>query len=185
MIDFNQLLDLKKLTKLEIGDVNTNEKLIDIVASMTQLRELDFFELYGEYNISSFLSLQNLMRIWLSLDVSESDQGLNFSQMQNLEEVLVSWCPNITQLVHLKKLQKLTLQEPEGSRKTNEVPIDFLNELGSLKELTIPATLLPNDRIVDMKGMTNLMYVHIILSYQSEEREKTWPGCCSTYRGKF
>ena len=171
MINYNELSDLKKLTKLEITDVNAGDKLIDIIANMTQLVQLEISEILNhEHKLDSLSNLKNLTQISLDINLSKSDPGLNFAQMTKLEVVSVLWFPNVTQLIHSKKLRKLTLEE--GYHKTNEQALNFLNELGSLKELNIAASILPDDRIVDMKGMTNLMYL-AIKGYKYNEREKS------------
>ena len=89
MLDYNELLDLKKLTSLEIMDVKLNDKLVDIIANMTQLVQLDIMEFGGEYKLSPYSNLKNLTQIWFGLDIVESDPGLDFTQMPNFDVVSI------------------------------------------------------------------------------------------------
>ena len=159
MIDYNELIDLKKLTMLSIMDVKMNEKLIDIVANMTQLLKLYLYEHEDEYQLSVYSNLKNLTAIWFGYEIVESDPSLDFTQMPNFEVVSIPWCPNVTQLVHLKNLRELFLRK--GGSQNDDQKLNFLNGLQTLRELTLSAVLLPSDGIVDMKGMTNLMYLEI------------------------
>lgn len=159
VIDYNELLDLKKLTALEIMDVRPDEKLIDIVANMTKLIQLDIYEFIGEeYKFSPYSKLKNLKRMSFGCQILESDPGLEFTKLTNLEVLETPLCPTITQLVHLTNLKELSLVH----RYSNEtLSIDFLKDFVTLKELMLDVVLLNNDSIVDMKGMTNLMYIRI------------------------
>ena len=159
MINYNELLDLKKLTSLGIMDVKLNDTLIDIIANMTQLVQLDIIEFDREYKLSAYSTLKNLTNVEFSVDLLESDPGLDFAQIPNLQVLSVPWCPRVTQLVHLKKLRDLSLHI--GAQQKYEQMLDFLNELGPLQELFISDELLPSESIVNMKGMTNLTRVTI------------------------
>ena len=160
MINYNELLDLKKLTMLRIMAVNRTEKLIDIIASMTQLLQLELYE-EEEYEnqLSVYSNLKKLTSLLFGNEIVESDPGLDFTQMPNFKVISIPWCPNVTQLVHLKNLRELHLQK--GGSQNDAQKLNFLNKLETLQELAIYAVLLPNDGIVDMKGMTNLMYLDI------------------------
>lgn len=173
IFDYNELLDLKKLTSLEIMDVNLNGKLIDIITKMTQLITLDLYEPQGDYKLSPYSTLKNLTRIWITHGVYESDPGLELSQMPNLEVVSIPWCQNVTQLGHLKKLRELALLDGSPVYPQNDQNIDFLNELETVKELNISALLLPGDGIVNMKGMTNLTDLDISTWMYNFEKNKT------------
>ena len=74
---------------------------------MTQLEQLDMHEPREKYKLSPLSTLKNLKKFWFDLSLDESDPGIDFSQMLNLEEVAIQWFPNVTQLVHLKKLRQL------------------------------------------------------------------------------
>ena len=163
-VDYTELLNLRRLTNLSVMDVKLNTKLANIIATMTQLIQLDFFELDGRYELGIYSNLTNLTRIWFGLDICYEDYGLAFHRMPKLEFVSIPWCQNVTQLVKLPKLRQLFLRKGNESEFNH---LNFLKELTTLEELTISGDVLPFQGYVDLQGLTALQQIGLFMTSQS------------------
>jgi hypothetical protein len=171
-VNYNELLDLRKLTNLAVMDMDLNDRLTNIISKLTQLVQLDLFEMSGEYELGLYSNLTNLKRIWFGLDIVKSDLGLEFKKMTDFEVVSIPWCQNVTQLAQLKKLRELVLRK--GNHDPDENELTFLKEMTILQSLTISGDSIPSDGFVDLAGMTNLNYLAIFMT--SAVSKGTIPG---------
>jgi Leucine-rich repeat (LRR) protein len=135
-VNYNELLDLRKLTNLAVMDVDLNDRLTNIISKLPQLVQLDLFEMSEEYELGLYSNLTNLKRIWFGLDIVKSDLGLEFKKMTDFEVVSIPWCQNVTQLAQLKKLRELVLRK--GNHDPDENELRFLKEMTILQSLTFP-----------------------------------------------
>lgn len=158
--DYNQLLDLQKLKRLTLMDVDLNESHANIISRLTNLAHLELFELDREGVLSVYSNLTKLSGLWFSLELNKLDPGLEFRQMPYLEMVTIPMCQNVTQLAHLSKLRELCLLS--GGNTTD---LSFLKDLSTtLQKLTLVAEVLPTDAFVDLSPMTNLNYIELFFN---------------------
>lgn len=159
ILDYNELLDMRKLTCLSVMIVDTGEDLAHTFAKFTQLEHFDLLEINdSRYEIGIYSNLTNLKEVCLCVDIASTDRGLDVKNMTKIESITVPWCQNVSQLSHLKNLRELSLSHGNQDQHNGLL---FLQDLPWLGNLSVAAEIIPNDGIVNFNGMTNLSYIHI------------------------
>lgn len=164
-INYKELLDLQKLTRLAMMDVDLSESHTNIISRLTNLEHLELFEFSGEYELGIYSNLSKLTHIWFGLDITDSDRGLEFNRMPYLELVSIPMCQNVTQLSHLKRLRELYLRDGSGGDQDGNIcrDLSFLKELTTMQKLTIAAGLLPDENFVDLSPLSYLNHLEVSL----------------------
>lgn len=134
LLDYNQLSKMSKLIVLSIYEESGwNEQYSKIIANMTQLVELE-----APYNIIDadlFSKLTNLTKLWFTTKHENANPCPDLQRLTKLRNLSLTYCPNISNLVHLRRLQILWILEAEP---TDEL-LDVLTQLTSLRYLTLSA----------------------------------------------
>jgi hypothetical protein len=159
ILDYNELLDMRKLTCLSVMIVDMGEDMAHTFAKLTQLEHFDLLEINDtRYEIGIYSNLTNLKEVCLCVDIASSDRGLDVKNMTKIESITIPWCQNVSQLSHLKNLRELSLSHGNQDQHNGLL---FLQDLPWLGDLSVAAEIIPSGGIVNFNGMTNLSYIHI------------------------